>query len=367
MLTTAILFCGTLIFIFLIRSASPFGIELTGDKTNTIQTVKVKTANYQNGYTYNRNFLGLIEAKQNSVLGFEFGGRIINIGVNEGHIIKAGDVLAELDTARLNARVNEAKANLLKVKADEKLANSTYQRIHDARQKKSVSAQEKDEASEARDRTLAAVKVAEAQLESIIIDVDKSKLISPYNGTVIRRMVDEGTVVNAGQAVLEIQTNFDHDIRVGVSSEVAKNLAVSDQKKVKVNDLWYDATIKAILPTRSQTRTVDIILKLNKNDEMLRSGDVARLPIDYKIPGRGFWVPITALKEGRRGLWSLYIIDKNQGQLKTERRTVQVHYTNSVQAFVSGAIKNGEIIITQGAAKLVPGQEVRLMESDNES
>ncbi|MGH1540665.1 MAG: efflux RND transporter periplasmic adaptor subunit [Arenicella sp.] len=326
--------------------------------------MSVQTVQYQNEYWYERHFVGQVEARQSALLGFEISGRLKTITYNEGDNVIKGDVLAEIDTARLQARTHEADANLIRARADAKLAKTTYQRIQAARLANAVSDQEMDEAREARNTTAAAVKVAEAQHQSIRVDVEKSRLIAPFDGTVVRRMADEGFVVNTAQAILEVQQDSDYDIRMGVSHEVAKSLAVSDTKKVNINGQEYLATITTILPVRGQTRTVDVILKLQQRDTQIRPGDVVQLPLNYRVTTSGFWIPLTALKEGRRGLWSLYIVDN---QLITERRAVEVHYTNGDQAFVSGSVKDGEVLITQGAAKLVPGQQVRLLEVDNDA
>jgi multidrug efflux system membrane fusion protein len=366
MLKAASLFVAVLLFIFLIRSPSPLGISLTDHNINIIQVVGVESAQYQQEYFYERQFIGQVEAQQSSLLGFEIPGRLNKVVFDEGSIVKAGDILAKLDTARLDAQTNEAEANLIKAKADSKLANSTYKRIHAAQQVNAVSEQEKDEAGEGKESTAAAVKVAKAQLQSIKVDAEKSNLIAPYDGIVIDRLVDEGNVVNVGQTVLELQQSSNYNIRIGVSHEMIKSLRVGDQKNVKANGQSYSAVITAILPLRSLTRTIDVILKLNENKITIRPGDMVRLSLNYKVTTSGFWVPLTSLKEGRRGLWSLYIIEQNQNRLITKRRTIQVHYTNNDHAFVSGALENGEMVITQGAFKLVPGQEVRVMESKND-
>lgn len=357
---TTTLFLGALLFILLMGSATPFGIAASSSGTNTDQSVSIETVQYQDSYQYQRYFIGQVEARQTSPIGFEIGGMIKALPYDEGDSVEANAVLAELDTARLDARKNEAEAGLARAKADAQLAASTYRRVADASQANAVSAQEKDEAREARDAMEAAKAVAEARLDSIKIDIMKSKLLAPFAGHVVKRRADEGVVVVPGQAILEIQQNSNYDIRVGVTSAVATTMEKDSNAELSINGKSYPAKVKAIMPLRSSARTIDVIFALEKADDNIRAGDIARLPVSYPVQKRGFWVPFTALKEGKRGLWSLYVL-KQQGETQTaERRTVEIHYIDNARAFVSGAVDAGEALITEGASKLVPGQGIRL-------
>lgn len=353
-------FLGGLLLILLVGSQAPFGISFADDTINTIQTVSTEQVNYQDIYSYERNFIGLVEARQISEAGFEIGGKLKSMPLDEGDLVEAGDVLAELDIARLGARRNEAEAELARAVADAKLAASTYLRFKEAREANAVSAQEKDEARESRDTTAATVKVAEARLQSILVDIEKSKLVAPFDGVIIQRMADEGAVVTAGAPVLKVQQNTNYDVRVGVSTRVAAKIEKGQSRPVIINGTKHETIVKAILPIRDQARTVDVIMELKHSDSIVRPGDIVRLPFEYEIQKRGFWISLAALKEGQRGLWSLYVATDMNGQLIAESRTVEVHYTSSEKAFVSGAVQNGDAVIQKGVSKLVTGQQIRI-------
>ncbi|MBV1911013.1 MAG: efflux RND transporter periplasmic adaptor subunit [Kangiellaceae bacterium] len=366
MLTASALFIGALFIIFLVGGSQSVGTTSEDDDLYIIQTVSVQPVKYQSGYFYERNFVGQVEAKQSTKIGFEVGGQLKAVHFDEGKLVEAGDILAQLDTSRLNSRMNEAKANVLKAKSDAKLAESTYNRIHHAYQANAVTEKEDEEALEKRNMTSATVALAQAQRQSIAVDIKKSELISPFSGTIIQRIADEGTVLGVGQVVLEIQQNSDYNIRVGVTNEIVQNLAVGDHKKINIAGQLHDAIITAIIPFRNQARSIDVIFTLKQNSIVVRPGDMVKLSLSYEVNQRGFWVPFTAIKEGNRGLWSLYVATQNRGQLKADSRTVQMHYTKNDRVYVSGEVKDGERLIVEGAAKLVPEQAVRLVESSND-
>lgn len=355
------LFLGTLLTILLVGSQSPFGLSFTKSKADTLQKVNTKIIYYQNNYTYKRHFIGQVEAQQSSMIGFEVGGMLQSISFNEGDLVKKGDILAQLDTARLDARKKEVEAALVKAEVDAKLAASTFDRISDAREANAVSAQEKDEAQKAKEAANAAKAIVQAQLERTLVDIEKSKLIAPFDGVLIMRALDEGTVISPGQPIMKVQQNTHYDVRIGVTNKVAIAIKKGYNKTVTINSKEYSATVKAILPVRESSRTIDVILELDQSHQELHPGDVARLPIAYVVDQRGFWVPLTALKEGQKGLWSLYVLHQKDKHLITQRRTVEVHYTDGDRAYISGSVDEGETVVIDGASKLVPEQQVKIL------
>ncbi len=372
-LLVALLFIAAVVSLMIANSPKPFGIDFVHDEIPVAQVVGVQKAAYQETYRMKREFIGQIEARQSSAIGFELSGILKRVAVDEGDVVKAGDILADLDTTRLAARRQEAQAALVRSKAEARLAHLTFKRIAELRKVDVATAQEKDDALAARDMAQAMVDVVAAQLQRILVDIEKSRLIAPFEGTVIRRLIDEGTVVSPGQSVLEVQQNDHLEVRVGVTAIMAEALRIGEQHELLISGQTFRATITSILPLRNRNRTVDIILKLHHSAASTRPGDVVRLLLAYEVTQRGFWAPISSLREGRRGLWSLYVVEaspeEQSGPLGAthvaSRRMVEVLDISDDQAFISGSIDDGEHFVTRGAHKLVPDQPVRLNAPSN--
>jgi hypothetical protein len=71
----------------------------------------------------------------------------------------------------------------------------------------------------------------------------------------------------------------------------------------------------------------------------------------------GSWLPVNALSNGLRGLWRVFVLSDGQTP-KLEARVVEVVYTDGNNAFVRGALKEGDIFVNEGTHKLAPGQMV---------
>ena len=100
-----------------------------------------------------------------------------------------------------------------------------------------------------------------------------------------------------------------------------------------------------------------------QDPQAARSGALARITLEREVAGEGFWVPITALAESHRGLWSTYALAPEpdaEERFRIDRRQVEVLHTDARRAFVRGAVQQGDVLVATGLQRLVPGQLVRV-------
>ena len=89
------------------------------------------------------------------------------------------------------------------------------------------------------------------------------------------------------------------------------------------------------------------------------AGSVARLPLDRPIAEHGMWLPVTALTEASRGLWSVLVASpSDEGGHAAQTRLVEIVHSDGSRAFVRGAIDTGELVILDGLHRITPGQPV---------
>ncbi|GAB5560803.1 MAG: efflux RND transporter periplasmic adaptor subunit [Synoicihabitans sp.] len=313
-----------------------------------------------------RSFLGEVQSTRSSRLGFEVPGAISIVSVREGEAVAAGQVLAQLDTARLTAARAEAAAGLREAKAAEQLARSTLDRFTRAHAANAISGQQLDEASRQLDRQSAAVGRAAAQVERLDVDIAKSTLRAPYAGRLQRRLADEGTVVSAGQPVFEILEDGTPEVRFAVESNLAREVDVgmifagSSRRQESI-----ELQISRVLPGRDdRTRAVAVFAE-PLNSEDLREGDLIEVVVTQPEDQSGFWVPLTALTESARGLWSCYIAEPIEGRNahRIVRREIEILSLQGEQAYVTGNLSQDEALVADGLHRIVPGQTVRLTDA----
>jgi hypothetical protein len=111
---------------------------------------------------------------------------------------------------------------------------------------------------------------------------------------------------------------------------------------------------------------VDAIFELAPGQGVL-PGDLARLALERPVETPGFWVPLGALAEGDRGVWTNYVAvpldggeQDGEATHMIEARAVEVLYEREDRVYVRGAIDAGERVVVAGLHRIVPGQTVRV-------
>ncbi|MEM9444880.1 MAG: efflux RND transporter periplasmic adaptor subunit [Verrucomicrobiota bacterium] len=331
---------------------------------NSRMIVNVAKLEPRNNYEVQKSFVGRVEAKRTSEIGFELSGKVLSVEVEEGNRIEAGGVVAVLDTDILDARRKEAQASLDKLSADQKLAELTLQRTQRAHDLEAVSDQQLDDAQQALVGLTAAAIQAAASLKVIDVELEKSVIKSPYNALVSRRFIDEGRVVEAGTPIVTVMEMGKPEARIGIAGNSVKQLKIGESHTLVVQGREVEAHIKAILPIRDvRSRSVDVLFDLELSIEEVRDGDLVTLNLKRSIQERGAWVPIHALAENSRGLWALYILKNIEAEEATlVRENVELLYYEGERAFVRGALMEQTFYVIDGLHKLVPQQLVRFRE-----
>ena len=330
--------------------------------------VATRIAEMQASYEVERAFVGRVEAARSSELGFELAGRVDRVLVEEGDRVAAGQRLAMLDRQRLHSRLEELAAALDEARAGRELAAATHARVAEAADLDAVSAQEHDEARLGLRLREAAVRQLEAQIRSLEVEIAKSTLRAPYAATVAMRLVDEGEVVAAGQAILSLLEASRLEARVGTAADQAAALSPGDAIDVTVRGESFPTRVKAILPDRERrTRTVTVLLSFDAQPASgraaVRNGDLAEVVLSRQVAESGLWLPAAALTESVRGLWACYVAEPDPERADVHliaRRDVEVLHSETDRVFVRGTLRQGERVVASGVHRLVPGQRVQI-------
>ncbi len=333
-----------------------------GDRALPVSALRVELAH---SYEMLRGFTGRVISRRRSELGFELSGQVATVLADDGDHVVAGEVLARLDTARLDARRRELVAQLAEAEARRALAEKTRARNETLFRQGHVTAQRLDEA--VAQATAATAKVAAIKAAIAVLDVDlaKAELRAPFDGTIERRLIDEGTVVAAGTPVLRLVEAQSLEAEVGLPLRFAQSLAPGDHVPLATvdNDILF-ARVKGIVPVvRGETRTALVTLRLVGSAAAgISDGSLVTVEMRDRIEADGFWLPVRALTADVRGLWRVYKISRApDGSQRVVFENVQILYSEDARAFVSGTVKDGDLLIDGGVARVTPGKKVEVV------
>ncbi len=326
--------------------------------------VNVMPIEWHEQYVQKRLVVGHAEAPQTTAIGFDLTGSVVDIMVDEGQAVVEGQILAKLDDQRLRAQMDELSAILNRAQSEANLSKISLKRVVELVDRKLESAQQLDESRESVNAAKAFVDEILARKQTLLVEIGKSKLLAPFDGSVVSRLVDKGTVVVAGQSLFNLQQNGQLEVRFALSTDYVNKFALGQVVILSAQSNQISGKIKSIAQQRRlDTRTVDVIVSLTEQNLSILPGDLLHIDINSEIYARGFWVPRKALVSSVRGLWSLFAVEVIDGEHQLVVKLVEMVHADDKKAFVRGALKSGESIVIDGVQRLVSGQKVSVGDS----
>lgn len=339
------------------QSIKPVTVELLGEQPQSL------AANSE-------RYIARVEAAQRVELGFDIASTLTKLYKREGERFKKGELLAQLDASRLQAKQSELDASQDRAQAMLALADTSLKRIKGLHVKGNASAQALDEAIRQRDAASADLSLVKAQRKSIEIELNKSKLFAPFDGVVVTRMSDLGRTVSLGLPVFVVEQSGQPEVRVSLPLAVAKNLGEGERVSLYAKSEVFDARIERISLSLSSKRVSELYLALEDSAASLVPGELLQLALPNSEAEQGLWLPLSALAEYGRGLWSVYLAKPGQGDIRElSRAVVQIDAVRGEWAKVRGGL-SAELrpyVVKQGTHRIVAGQQVQVFDAEQVS
>jgi len=273
----------------------------------------------------------------------ETSGTVAKVDVEKGTLVKAGDIICELQPDARLAQVAQAQAAMkqaqLEYQASSKLADKGYRSPTDVA------------ASKAKlDSAAAGVRAAEIELE-------RTKLRAPFDGVVDDRMVEVGDFMQPGGACARV-VDLDPILVVGqVSERDVDQLNIGEPGHAKLMDgSDHEGKVRFVARSADQaTRTFRIELELPNGDGAVRDGETADIRVPVKaVMAQRLSPAILGLDD--KGVLGVRIVDATN-VVRFFPVTVIADAGDGV--WVSG-LPEQATVITVGQEYVVPGQKVEV-------
>lgn len=324
--------------------------------------VPVTKVQFQNDLQTTSRWPAEVRAKRQSQLGFTQGGLLADIRVNVGDKVKKDDVLAVLDTRTLAADLRAAQAGVAQAKANRDIAATTETRQEKLLAQGHISKQRLDEVKAQLAGADAAHQSAKAQAQALSVRLDLARITAPYDGVITARNLDEGSIAGAGMPVLSIVETGALEVRAGLPLRAVQYLHKGDVVPVLAHGIKAEARFDAQTGViNSATQSVSVRFTVVPDTNALAAGESVQLQLSDTLAQRGFLVPTTALREGSRGLWTVYALMKPQTGpgFVLEPAPVEILHAGTERTYVRGPVEDGVMLLSSASNVTAAGMRVQ--------
>jgi len=310
--------------------------------------------------------LGQVQAYNTVLVRARVDGEIVKIAFKEGQMVKAGDLLVQIDPRPFQATLDQAAAK--KAQDEANLANAKLDLARYATLAKQdfATRQQLDTQNALVLQLTASIAADAAAIDAARVQLDYTTIRAPISGRAGFRLIDEGNLVNAGQ-----QTGI---VSIAQLQPIAVIFTEPQEYVVRINQELATGSPEVTVMNADGAKLATGRLMISDNQVDLATGTI-RLKAEFENKDNSLWpglavttglqlgvdkdaliIPAYAVQHGQNGLY-VYVVDN---QNRAEVRPVKVAQQNTETAVISDGLKEGERVVTAGQLLLQPGAQVAI-------
>jgi multidrug efflux system membrane fusion protein len=333
----------------LLMLAAACAADASGEAAPAADVVPVRTAPVVEAeITEPIRATGALAAKEEAQLSFKIGGIISRIYVDEGQTVRAGQLLATLDPGEIDAQVARARTGTDRAERDLARARALYA--------DSVATLEQVQ------NAASGAQAARAELRIAAFNRRYARIVAPSDGTVLRRVAEEGELASSGKAVLTLSSRGSGTIlRVGLADRDAVRVKKGDAARVTLDafpgETFAGRVTEVAAASTAATGTYEVEVAVSPAGKALASGLIGRVEIAPLGARRLPTVPLEAVIEADGDSAVVFALSADG---KTARRIpVSVASIVGGRVAVAGGLEGVDAVVTDGVAYLGDGTAVR--------
>ncbi|RIW15795.1 efflux RND transporter periplasmic adaptor subunit [Algoriphagus lacus] len=293
---------------------------------------------------------GTFSTKDETVLSFKVGGIISKINVQEGDVVKKGQILATLDLTEVQAGLTQSKLAYEKALRDYERVGRLY--------RDSVATLEQYQNSKT------AVDIAEQQLKTVEFNLSYAQIRATQNGFVLRKFVNPGQQVTSGAPILQInganQGNW--VLQATVNDQNWSTISIGDSAYLfpsNSNDTIPGKIIRKSQAADPVTGAYWVEVSPTKQDQLkLASGMFGKVIIMPSQKIDGWQIPYESLLDAQGTVGFVFVTDDGKHARKIQ---VGLGKISSESVQVLSGLENHKNLIVSGSAYLTDGSPIQLV------
>jgi membrane fusion protein (multidrug efflux system) len=321
-----------------------------------------------------RDLVGRLSATRTADVRARVAGVLQKRLYTEGTDVKEGQLLFQIDPAPLKAALNAQEANLASSQATYTNNHVAAERVRSVADKGLLSKTDRDNAEAAERTAAAAVKQAQATVESAKINLGYASVTAPIDGRAGQQQVTEGALVGQGDATLLTTVEQIDPVYVNFSQAVGEldqlkravaggTLELSAPAKAKIELTRSDGSPYGVTGTLdfadaavdAATGAVNLRGIVPNPDRTLLPGTYVNVHVTLGELKHAWLVPQAAIQRDGQGAFVLVL----GGDGKIAQKTIDTYTAQGADMIVTGGLADGDKIVVSGLMKVRPGQPAK--------
>jgi len=320
---------------------------------------------------------GYVVARRKAVVSAKIQGRLSELRVEEGSVVREGEMIARLESTDYEAAVQRAEAAVLRAEADLAENERQLRLAEDLAAQKIVAVDQRDAAASRVKIAEAALAQAKADLAYAQAQLQNTYIRAPFGGVVVKKMAEVGESVAPIPPGVNISTSSGAIVALAdlATLEVEADVAEANVAKVAngqpaevtveaIPDRRYKAVLRQVIPTADRTKaTVMVKVTILDKDKDLKpemSAKVTFLEPEKKETAQAASAPVVLVPResvvSRDGKPTVFVVREG----KAQARAIQLGTERRGQVIVEEGLAGGETLVVRPRDDLRDGAAVKV-------
>ena len=339
-----------------------------------VHTAMVQTIAVGNGAKYSASIVPYAQVD----LAFQSGGYVDRIrqvknpsggmrNIDQGDYVQKGTVLAVVRQQDYLDKVQQAKAQLARSRAEYDKAKLTFDRTAALYASQSATKPDYDSAQAQLASTTASVSGAEAQVSEANVALAYCELRAPFSGWVVKRNIDLGTLVGPATNGFTLADTQSVKAVFGVPDTSMNRVRLGQHLAISTDALTqqFAGRVSAISPSADpKSRVFSVEVTIANPKDQLKSGMIASLTLNgEQLPESVLAVPLAAVirDPARADSFAVMVTDGTGDPQTAQLRAIELGNTYGNMIAAKGGLTLGEQVVTTGVSLIKSGDKVRVI------